>query len=110
MINKATDTLPPTLAHQLAALGLNLKLARKRRKWSVAKVRGDIGCAKGTLEDAEKGKPSVNFGVYVQLLELYGFKVDWAGLTSPNNDLLGQALSGPLAGKPSKPKVTGADF
>ncbi len=91
---KTKDLITPVLQHQLTSLGHNLKLARKKRKWSVEKVRADIKCAKGTLEDAEKGKPTVNIGVYLLLIDLYGFKLDLAALTHPSEDCIGQSLSG----------------
>ncbi len=106
---KAKDIIPPALSQHLAALGYNLRLARKRRKWSVAKVRGDIKCSKGTLEDAEKGRPTVSIGVYVLLMDLYGFKADFAALTAPDKDTIGQALAGER-GTSHRPKVSPADF
>ena len=109
MTIKAKDIIPPTLSQQLTALGYNLRLARKRRKWSVAKVREDVKCSKGTLEDAEKGRPTVSIGVYILLMDLYGFKADFAALTAPEQDTIGQALSGER-GTARRPKVSPADF
>lgn len=89
---KCKDILPPTLEQQLRNMGANLRLARKRRKWSVENVRQKIKCSKGTLQDAEKGKPTVNMGVYLMLLDLYGFEIDLVELTHPKNDAVGWSL------------------
>jgi len=107
---KNKDILPAPIVNQLNALGLNLKAARKRRKWSIEKVRTDIKCAKGTLEDAEKGKPTVSLGVYVSLLDLYGFPWDFAALSAPHNDLIGQSLSGERSPVGTSTRISPSDF
>lgn len=89
---KTKDILPPLLEHNLKALGQNLRIARKRRGWSVEKVRRDVCCSKGTLQDAEAGKPTVSLAVYVLLLDLYGFELDLAALSHPSKDEIGLSL------------------
>lgn len=92
MTIKSKDILPPALESQLVRLGGNLRAARKRRKWSVENVRNKIKCSKGTLQDAEKGRPTVNMGVYLMLLDLYGFSIDFAEITHPKNDTIGWSM------------------
>lgn len=92
MTVKSKDIVPPSLAQQLEGLGVHLRLARKRRKWSVENVRDKIKCSKGTLQDAEKGKPTVSMGVYLMLLDLYGFTLDLAEVSHPKNDTIGWSL------------------
>ena len=111
MVIKTKDILPATSEIQLTALGQNLKQARKRRRWSVDKVRKDIRCSKGTLEDAEKGRPTVSLGVYISLFDLYGFDINLDTLTRSANDLLGQALDGTAApSSQQKTKISPSDF
>lgn len=89
---KCKDIIPPTLEQNLTQLGANLRLARKRRKWSVENVRQKVKCSKGTLQDAEKGRPTVSLGVYLMLLDLYGFEFDLSETTHPRNDKIGWSL------------------
>lgn len=92
MVLKSKNILSAPLEHQLKILGENLRTARKRRRWSVEKVRQDICCSKGTLQDAEKGKSTVSLGVYVLLMSLYGFEFDLAALTHPKQDDIGLSM------------------
>lgn len=109
MTIKCKDVLPPTLEQQLQGVGANLRMARKRRRWSVENVRNKIKCSKGTLQDAEKGKPTVSIGVYLMLLDLYGFQLDLAELTHPKNDAIGWSLQ--VEGTKPKPlDISPEDF
>lgn len=92
MTLKCKDIIPPTLEQDLSQLGENLRLARKRRKWSVENVRQKVKCSKGTLQDAEKGRPTVSLGVYLMLLDLYGFELNLSETTHPKNDQIGWSL------------------
>ena len=92
MALKSKALIHGPLEQQLKILGENLRTARRRRRWSVEKVRQDICCSKGTLQDAEKGKPTVSLGVYVLLMSLYGFDFDLAALTHPKQDDIGLSM------------------
>lgn len=114
MAVKPKDMLSPLMVTNLQRLGTYLKQARKRRGWSVEKVRGDICCSKGTLEQAERGEPTVNIAVYLLLLDLYGMDCDLSVLAAPEKDSLGMAIAeSRLSRKPKQAaatKIDAADF
>lgn len=107
---KCKDIIPPHLDQELAQLGANLRLARKRRKWSMETVRQKIKCSKGTLQDAEKGRPTVSFGVYLMLFDLYGFQLDLPGLTHPSHDQIGWSMADIAAAADNELDISPEDF
>jgi transcriptional regulator with XRE-family HTH domain len=97
---------------ELLRLGQNLKLARKRRKWSIEKVAELINSSKGTIGNVENGSPAVGIGVYLSLMELYRFDVGLAEASEASCDAVGIALSDQrLAGnKTAKKQELSSDF
>lgn len=64
--------LPPAVENQLAELGANLQIARKRRGESRAAWASRLGVTSPTLLRMERGDPKVSMGAYATALWLIG--------------------------------------
>ena len=74
----------------LAQLGENIKLARKRRKFTTLQVSERAGISRNTLYLLEKGTASVSLGALFNVLRVLGLQDDFLKLAS--DDLLGRKL------------------
>lgn len=83
----AIEQMPAAAATNLARLGENLAIARKRRKESIKVWADRIGVSAPTIGRMERGDPSVAMGVYVTALWLIGRDVQLPGLADPSADL-----------------------
>lgn len=72
------------------SLGLRLKDARLRRRFSMETVCTRADLSRPTLYKIEKGDPSVAFGHYVQVLRVLGL-LDDLGLIA-KDDIVGRRL------------------
>jgi transcriptional regulator with XRE-family HTH domain len=77
----------------LKQLGQNLRIARKRRRLSVAQAAEKIGTGVRAISDAEKGKPSTAISVYAALLWVYDLIDDMKDVASPIKDAEGLHLA-----------------
>jgi len=68
----SVEYLPPAVAAQLAELGANLQIARKRRGESRAAWSSRLGVTPPTLLRMERGDPKVSMGAYATALWLIG--------------------------------------
>lgn len=83
-------TLFPATAHQLAALGERLRLARLRRRYSAEAVAVRAGITRVTLARVEKGDAGTSMGAYVAVLRVLGLQSDLDALGK--DDELGRKL------------------
>jgi transcriptional regulator with XRE-family HTH domain len=67
------DVLPPPIKRSLTKFGSDLATARRKRGLTVAAVAERAGVSKSTYLRAEKGDPTVIFGVYAMALFVLGF-------------------------------------
>jgi transcriptional regulator with XRE-family HTH domain len=74
----------------LKDLGVNLKLARKRRKLSRNLVAERAGIARSTLQLIEDGNPGVAMSSYLQVLFVLGLEKDLLRVAA--DDLVGRKL------------------
>lgn|GEM_PF-209481 len=74
----------------LATLGENIRLARLRRKLSMRSMAERAGIAISTLENIEKGSPSVSLGHYLQVLSV--LRLDDDLLLVAEKDPLGRQI------------------
>ena len=74
----------------LAQLGENIKLARKRRKFTTLQVSERAGISRNTLYLLEKGTASVSLGALFNVLRVLGLQDDFLKLAA--DDLLGRKL------------------
>ena len=71
-------------------MGVNLKLARKRRKLTRNLVAERAGIARSTLQLIEDGNPGVAMSSYLQVLFVLGLEKDLLRVAA--DDLLGRKL------------------
>lgn len=90
MSNKSRvhTTLSPIALAKSREFGARLKTARHRREWSLAECCSRSGVAVTTLKALEKGSPSVGWGYYLALLQLYGMTSEVDGLCHSGSDPL----------------------
>jgi transcriptional regulator with XRE-family HTH domain len=82
--------LLPSGARILQELGENIKLARKRRKLTVAQVAERANIARSTLWMIEKGSPGVAMSAYLQVLFVVNLEKDLLKVAA--DDPLGRKL------------------
>lgn len=80
----------PKHKNELAQMGENIKLARKRRKLTAVQVAERADIARSTLSLIEKGEPSVAMGVYFNVLRTLGLQSDFLKLAAA--DAFGRKL------------------
>ena len=68
--------LLPTAKRIMKALGVNIKLARRRRRLSTEQVAERANISRSTLWLVEKGDPGVAMGTYLQILFVLGLEKD----------------------------------
>ena len=89
MRSKKTILLP-SADKILKELGMNIKLARKRRKLSEIQIAERAGIARSTLQLIEKGESGVSMSAYLQVLFVLGLEKDLLHVAA--DDPLGRKL------------------
>lgn len=89
MTKKKIIILPKT-KKILSEIGVNIKLARLRRKFSSQQVAERANISRPTLSAIEKGKPTVSIGSYLLVLQVLGLEKDFLFLAK--DDVLGRKL------------------
>jgi len=69
----------------LEQVGENIKLARKRRKYTTIQVAERAGIDRSTLYEIEKGNSSVSLGAYFNTLRVLGLQDDFLKLAADDN-------------------------
>lgn len=69
-------TLPGPVSRSLKAMGANLRIARKRRKETMAAFAERMQVSVPTLRKMENGDPTVSIAVYAMALWLVG-RLNW---------------------------------
>ncbi|HPI40713.1 MAG TPA: helix-turn-helix domain-containing protein [Pseudobdellovibrionaceae bacterium] len=69
----------------LKQLGEQIRLARKRRVWTIAELAKKIGVSAPTVIALEKGKPTVSIGVLVAVLWTLGLESELQSFANPND-------------------------
>jgi transcriptional regulator with XRE-family HTH domain len=82
--------ISPSVIEILADLGINIKLARLRRKLSTTQVAERAGVNRVTLWQIEKGSPRVSMGAYAQVIFVLGLEKDLLNIAK--DDILGRKL------------------
>lgn len=81
---------PPKLLKVLAELGVNIRLARLRRRLTLRLVAERAGIGMNSMVSIEKGAPTVGIGSYAQVLLALGLLEDLLKVAS--EDVLGRKL------------------
>ena len=91
MSKKSNATfLPRRVKNNLEIMGQQIKLARKRRKLSLAAIAERAQCSELTVMRVERGTPTVSIGIYARIL--YGLGLDEDLLYIAGKDEAGNAL------------------
>jgi transcriptional regulator with XRE-family HTH domain len=75
----------PQLRHILEQVGENIKLARKRRKFTTIQVAERANIDRTTLYYIEQGKPTVSMGAYFNVLRVLNLHEDFLKLAADDN-------------------------
>ena len=76
---------PSKAKEALAQLGEQIRMARKRRQWTIAELAKKIGVSSPTLMALEKGEPTVSVGLLVSTLWTLGLETELRNLANPND-------------------------
>ena len=91
--NQLLETPPYAIEQSLKKLGSDLRIARVRRKLTIAEVANKIGTGIRAVSDAEKGKASTGVVIYLALLWAYDLLEHMKMVADPVHDIEGQRLA-----------------
>ncbi len=80
----------PKYQRMLEEVGENIKLARKRRKFTMVQVSERANINRTTLYQIEKGNPKVSLGAYFNVFRVLGLHEDFLKLAA--DDVFGRKL------------------
>ena len=80
----------PLTKRMLSELGVNIKLARRRRKLSIKIVAQRVGVAINTVVSVERGDPGVSIGAVVNVLHSLGLAEDISKVAK--DDVVGRKI------------------
>lgn len=89
---RKTPLLPIVIRRELAALGIDLQHARRRRRLTTIMVAERAHITRPTLLRVERGDPSVSLGVYATVLWVLGFGDRISRLAAAETDAVGLSL------------------
>ena len=72
-------------------VGRNLRTARKRRKKTISEVAEMVGVSVATVKRVEAGEPSVKFGIYLAIAEVFQLE-DSVRFAEPEADTIGMTM------------------
>lgn len=81
-LKRKKQILFPKYQQLLEKVGENIKLARKRRKFTTIQVAERAGIDRSTLYEIEKGSPSVSMGAYFNTLRVLALQDDFLKLAA----------------------------
>lgn len=92
MKSAAYEILPIPVRRALRKLGRDIRVARKKRRLTVAMMMERVGVSKVTYLKVEKGDPRVGIGIYGTTLMALGLGTPLADMADPAEDDEGLAL------------------
>ncbi len=69
----------------LVQLGEQLRMARKRRQWTIAELAKKVEVSSPTIMALEKGEPTVSLGLFVSALWVLGLETELLNLANPTD-------------------------
>jgi len=88
--------LPSSAKETLRHLGEEIKLARKRRNWTIADLASKMEVSSPTVIALEKGQPTVGIGIVFSALWLLGLEKELSTLSefkdAPGVELMNRRL------------------
>lgn len=90
---------PPAVESILLRLGQNIRIARLRRKITIAELAQRVGVSRYVMSAVEKGKPTAAVATYVGALWALGLTDGLGNAGEPDADTEGKALEAARAPK-----------
>jgi len=84
--------LPAEVGERIRQLAERVRIARKRRGWTVAETAAKAGINRNTLTALELGKPGVSISAYLAVLWVLGLDRTLEGVADPDKDSHGKTL------------------
>jgi len=84
--------LPSSAEEALKTLGNAIRLARKRRQWTISDLAEKMGVSNPTVIAVEQGQPTVGTGIVFSALWMLGLEKELAVLSQPE-DRVGKDLA-----------------
>lgn len=76
---------PHRAKEALKELGGQIRLARKRRLWTIAEMAKKMDVSSPTVMSLEKGEPTVSVGIVFSALWMLGLEAELLQLTHPHD-------------------------
>jgi transcriptional regulator with XRE-family HTH domain len=92
MKSLAIPALPRSARQALIKLGLDIAVARKKRRISTVSMAERAFISRATLHKLERGDPSVSMGAYATVLAILGLADNLGDIASRQSDVLGLDL------------------
>jgi transcriptional regulator with XRE-family HTH domain len=86
------QTPPAEVTARVQQLAERIRIARKRRGWTVAETAAKAGINRNTLTALELGKPGVSIGACVAVLWALGLDRTLDAVADPDEDTHGKTL------------------
>jgi transcriptional regulator with XRE-family HTH domain len=77
--------LPSSAQDALKTLGAEIRLARKRRNWTIAELASKMDVSSPTIIALEKGQSTVSMGIVFSALWILGLEKELALLSRPED-------------------------
>jgi transcriptional regulator with XRE-family HTH domain len=107
MRSEAYDILPAPVRRSLRKLGRDIRVARKKRRLTVAMMMERVGVSKVTYLKVEKGDPRVGIGIYATTLMALGLGTPLVDIADPAEDDEGLALEEARLPQRVRPQISG---
>ncbi|WP_028314517.1 helix-turn-helix domain-containing protein [Desulfatibacillum aliphaticivorans] len=85
----AKTSLSPRAAENIQTLGERIRIARKRRGWTMEQMASKMYVSRLTLARLEKGEPGVSLAVLASALWVLGLEDDLLNVSVPEKDAVG---------------------
>jgi transcriptional regulator with XRE-family HTH domain len=77
--------LPSSAEQALKDLGNEVRLARKRRQWTISDLASKMGVSAPTVIAIEQGQPTVGMGILFSALWILGLEKELSMLSYPDD-------------------------
>lgn len=86
------ETLPAEVTTRIRELAERIRIARKRRGWTIAETAAKAGIHRNTLMAVELGKPGISLSSYISVLWVLGLDRTLDAVADPDKDTHGKTL------------------
>lgn len=79
--------LPSSAEQALKTLGEQIRMARKRRQWTISELASKMGVSAPTVISVEHGQPTVSMGILFSAMWILGLEKELSLLAHPEDKL-----------------------